>query len=433
MSSFKNNAREKSVMPVEKDRRSSLYSGWYIVAASFVILFFNAGARFAISVMFKPLIAEFGWSRGTLSLAFFLNMTVYAISLIFVGRFYDRYGPKWVLIISTLFLSAGFMSIFLVTSLWQFFICYGVLAAIGMGGTAVNFLAAVTSKWFKKRRGLAVSLALSGSCIGQFALVPLFTIFVYRIGWRASYFWIGCIMFLVNIILAVLVIKGDPEPGVTSPSAKASRKNGDGNREQVSLHACLRDLDLWEAMRTRSFWMFCAVMFVCGSGDFLMTTHWIAYTTDHGISPTTAGNMLAWFGLMSLVGILVAGTASDRIGNRIPLAITFALRVIMFLLILRVENAVSFYIFALVFGFTFFITAPLTPTLIGRLFGLTHIGLIGGAVTTIHHLGGGLWAYVGGVIFDHTGSYHWAFGISMLMAGAAVLCALLIKEERHEP
>ena len=256
MSSFKNNAREKSVMPVEKDRRSSLYYGWYIVAASFVILFFNAGSRFAISVMFKPLIAEFGWSRGTLSLAFLLNMTVYAISLLFVGRFYDRYGPKWVLIISTLFLSAGFMSIFLVTSLWQFFICYGVLAAIGMGGTAVNFLAAVTSKWFKTRRGLAVSLALSGSCIGQFALV---------------------------------------------------------------------------------------------------------------------------------------------------------------------------------FGFTFFITAPLTPTLIGRLFGLTHIGLIGGVVTTIHHLGGGLWAYVGGVIFDHTGSYRWAFAISMFMAGAAVLCALLIKEERHEP
>ncbi len=418
--------------PMETDRRSPLYYGWYIVAASFVILFFNAGARFAISVMFKPMIGEFGWSRGTLSLAFFLNMTFYAISLIFVGRFYDRYGPKWVLIISTLFLSVGFMSIFLVTSFWQFIVCYGVLSAIGMGGTAVNFLAAVTSKWFEKRRGLAVSLSLSGNCMGQFVLVPLFTSFVLHIGWRASYLWIGLIMFAVNIALALLVIKRDPEVPVAGPSSRAGSREIPG--ETISLSAGpRRDLDLREAMKTRSFWMFCVLMFICGSGDFLMTTHWVAYTTDHGISPVTAGNMLAWFGLMSLAGILVAGPASDRIGNRIPLAVTFALRVAMFLLILKVESVASFYTFALVFGFTFFITAPLTPTLIGRLFGLTHIGLISGVVTTIHHLGGGLWAFAGGVIFDHTGSYYWAFAISMVMAAAGGMCALLIKEKRHGP
>lgn len=428
---------------IEKNLRSPVYYGWYVVAAAFVILFFNAGARFAIGVMFKPMIAEFGWNRGTLSLAFFLNMAVYAISLIFVGRFYDKYGPKWVLIISTVLLSAGFMSISLIQSLWQFLLCYGVLAALGLGGTAVNFLAAVTSKWFAKRRGLAVSLALSGNCIGQFALVPLFTLLVLRIGWRSSYFWIGFTMFMVNIILALLVIRGDPEPSSGGCSIRAEgpgvrRADAEENRtDRAREHGVVaqgpRDLTLREAMRTRSYWMFCALMFVCGSGDFLITTHWIAYATDHGISPTTAGNMLAWFGLMSLAGILAAGPASDRIGNRLPLAVTFALRVAAFLLILKVENLVSFYIFSLVFGFTFFITAPLTPTVIGRLYGLTHIGLLSGVVTTIHHLGGGLWAYMGGVIFDHTGSYRWAFVLSLAMAGAAVLFAPLIKEHRHLP
>ena len=427
---------------IKKDPHSPLYFGWYVVAAAFVILFFNAGARFAIGVMFKPMIAEFGWNRGTLSLAFFLNMTVYAVSLIIVGRFYDRYGPKWVLIISTLLLSTGFMSISLIQSLWQFLLCYGVLAALGLGGTAVNFLAVVTSKWFEKRRGLAVSLALSGNCIGQFAMVPLFTFLALRIGWRASYFWIGLIMFLVNITLALLVIRRDPEPRRGAPSPRPEDTVVDRSRDPKGsltggaqghhrVAEGTRDLTLREAMGTRSYWMFCALMFVCGSGDFLITTHWIAYTTDHGISPTTAGNMLAWFGLMSLAGILAAGPASDRIGNRLPMAVTFALRVAVFLLILKVENPVSFYVFSLVFGFTFFITAPLTPTLIGRLYGLTHLGLLSGVVTTIHHLGGGFWAYMGGVIFDHTGSYRWAFVLSTAMAGAAVLCALLIKEERH--
>lgn len=76
------------------------FYGWYILAASFVILFFTTGARFTIGVVFKPLMAEFGWDRGLISLAFFLNMTIYAFSLIIIGRAYDRHGPKWVIMIS---------------------------------------------------------------------------------------------------------------------------------------------------------------------------------------------------------------------------------------------------------------------------------------------------------------------------------------------
>ena len=125
-----------------------LFYGWYVLAASFVILFFNAEARFSIGVMFKPIIGEFGWSRSSISLAFFLYMTFFALSLTVVGRFYDRYGPKWVIVISTVFISAGYMSISAINSFWQFFICYGFLAAIGLGGTSLFLIAAVMSKWF---------------------------------------------------------------------------------------------------------------------------------------------------------------------------------------------------------------------------------------------------------------------------------------------
>ena len=195
----------------ETANSSGVFYGWYIVAASFVILFFNSGARFSFGVMFKPMLAELGWSRGSMSLAFFLNMTFYALSLIAVGRFYDRYGPKWVIIISTLFLSSGYMLISLINSLWQFYTFYGFLAAIGLGGTTVNLMAALTSKWFEKWRGFAISLSLSGNGLGQFALVPLFTLFTVRYGWRASYLNIALIMVVVNITLALLVIRGDPD------------------------------------------------------------------------------------------------------------------------------------------------------------------------------------------------------------------------------
>ena len=414
----------------KRPTKFNLFYGWYILASSFVILFFNSGARYSFGVMFKPMITEFGWNRGSISLAFFLNMTLYALSLTIVGRFYDRYGPKWVIIISTIFLSAGYTLISLVDSLWQFFIYYGVLAAIGSGGTSISFIAALMSKWFEKWRGLAISLALSGNSLGHFALVPLFTIFALRYGWRASYLSIGLIMLVVNIPLALLVMKGDPDDLGQRPFGYGKKANGE--KVQTLSVDNSRDLGLREAMRTRSFWLFLIVMFVCGSGDFLVSIHLIPFVTDYGISPITAGNMLAWFGLMSLAGIMVAGPASDLIGNKIPIALTFLLRVLLFLLILKYQNLASFYIFAFGFGFTYLITAPLTPALIGRLYGFSHIGLISGFITTVHHSAGGFWAYMGGLIFDQTGSYRLAFILSAIMALVAVFCSILISERRDQ-
>jgi MFS family permease len=417
--------------PNELKPKIHLFYGWYVLAAGFVILFFNAGARFSIGVMFKPMVGEFGWSRASMSLAFFLYMAFFALSLTVIGRVYDRYGPKWVIVISTLFLSAGYMSISLINSLWQFYICYGFLAAIGLGGTSLSLVAVVISKWFEKGRGVATSLALSGSCLGQFVLVPLITIVVLRSGWRAAHLFLGLVMLVLNIVLALVVIKGDPDQLGEKPFGSG---NGDKEKEsngESPSGVNPQDLGLREAMRTFSYWLYFVVMFICGSGDFLVATHLIPLVTDHGISATTAGNMLAWYGLMSLGGILIAGPASDLIGTRIPIACTFVLRVFLFLMILKYQNLVSFYILALAFGFTHLVTAPLTPILLGRLYGFSHIGLLSGFIFTIHYLAGGFWAYVGGLIFDHTGTYRLAFILSAIMALIAFFGTLLIKEKRH--
>ena len=408
------------------------FYGWYILAASFLILFFTTGARFTIGVVFKPLMAEFGWDRGLISLAFFLNMTIYAFSLIIIGKAYDRHGPKWVITISAVFLSVGFMSLSLVEASWQFFIFYGILAALGMGGTTVPLFAAFMSKWFERGRGLAVSMGLAGSCMGQFILVPAFTVLVLRYGWRISYFCIGLIMLVVIMTLALVVIKGDPHDLGLEPwgheNGVSVRKNKD--RKVTGINS--RDLGLTDAMKTYSFWLFVTVMFVCGSGDFWVTTHLIPMVTDYNIPTTTAGNMLAWPGLMSLPGILIAGPLSDMIGNKIPIALTFLMRFALFVLILKFQGLVSFYVFACAFGFTLLITAPLNAILVGKLYGFSHVGLLSGFITTIHHLGGGFWAYLVGEIFDRTGSYEVAFILSAIMALVAVLCTILIKEKRHE-
>jgi MFS family permease len=415
----------------QSPHNTRFFYGWYVLTGCFFLLFFQSGARHSFGVMFKPMISQLGWDRASISLAFFLNMTMFALTLTIAGRIYDRYGPKWVIFISTVFMAVGYICISRIDSLWEFYLYNGVIVGIGVGGASVPLVAALMSKWFEKRRGLAISLAICGNCVGQFALVPLFTVFVIHYDWRASYFIIGLIILVVNTLLAFAVIKGDPGDFGLKPLGHQAQAGVRTGKDQTIPDGSPKDLGLRDAMRTHSFWLFLIAMFVCGSGDFLVTAHLIPWVTDYGISPTTAGNMLALFGLMSMGGILFAGPMSDWIGNKTPIALSFLLRIGVYILILKYQNLISFYIFAMVFGFTFLITAPLTVTLAGRLYGFGHVGLLSGFITTVHHFGGGLWAYIGGLLFDKTGSYRLIFILSAILALIALLCTIFIKEKRH--
>lgn len=417
----------------EPNHQPRIFYGWYIVAASFTVLFFNTGARYAFGVMFKPIIAEFGWSRGSISLVFFLNMVVFSLALLVVGKLYDRYGPKWVIAVSTLFISGGFALTSFINSIGEFFFSYGVLAALGVAGTAGPLIAVVTSKWFDRWRGLAISLSMSGVSIGQFALIPFFSLLTISYGWRTSYLYIGIMMLLVNLPLALFVIKGDPHHLGLKPLGW-DQEEGPKNPKAVRVSSAARtdDLGLIQAMRTPSYWLFSVSMFICGGGDYFATTHLIPMATDLGISPMTAGNMLGLYGLMSLAGILIAGPAADRIGNKMPIVITFLLRCLLYIMIMKYKTVSSLYVFALLFGFTHLITAPLMPMLIMKLYGGTHLGILTAFINTVHFLGGGLWAYGAGVVFDRTGDYQTAFFISAVAAVAAIICSACIAERRHK-
>ena len=184
-------------------------------------------------------------------------------------------------------------------------------------------------------------------------------------------------------------------------------------------------------MATPSYWLFVVLMFVCGGGDYFATTHFIPLATDNGISPTAAGTMLGWYGAMSLVGILVSGPVADWIGNKTPIVLTFVMRFFLFLLIFRYKSAGSLYLFALAFGFTHLITGPLTPMLIVKMYGSANLGVLTGFVNTIHFLGGAAAGYMGGLVFDKTGSYQLALVISAGAALVAVVCGLCIHERRQ--
>ncbi len=425
-------------------RPPRMFYGWYVLAASFLILFLNAGSRFIIGVMVKPMADELDWTRSAVSAAIFLNLAVYALAVVIAGRLYDRWGPKWVIVGSTILFSAGYALMATMTSLGQFLLYYGVLAAAGFGGTTVPMFSSIVGRWFEKRRGLAVSLAIAGNCLGQFFLIPVFSDMVVVSGWRSTSLWIAGLALVLNLALAFGVIRGDPasfglrpygsrRPAAAKVDAAPGARSGAPSAAPSLAAARPRDLTLSEAMRTRSLWLFTVAMFVCGGGDFFLTTHIVPMVTDYGLSAAVGASMLAWIGLISLAGILLFGPAADAIGNKIPIAITFAMRVVLFVLLLQFKGLTSFWVFTLGMGFTLLVTAVLTPTLVGSLYGVAHLGFIAGFINTVHMVGGGLWTYVGGVVFDSTGDYDLAILISAAASAVALICTLLIREKRHLP
>ena len=417
---------------VIKAKPASLYYyGWAILIASFFMLSINSASQFAIGVMFKPILLDLGWNRAEISLGVLINMSMLAFSMLIVGKAYDRFGPKWVIVVCATFLAAGFIGVSRMATLVEFYFYYGFLCGIGFSGTTALIFTALLSKWFNKGRGLAIAVGLSGGQLGQFFLIPWITSEVIQNGWKPTYFAIGLIIWLVNVVLAFGIVKGDPQalgqalPDNRLVDAPASRKASEVIAETES------DFGFRDAAKTASFWIYVGVMLVCGAGDFFVTTHLVAFVTDFGLPQESAGKMLAWLGLMGLLGALFAGAISDYFGNKALITGTFIIRALLFVLLLQVQNEVTFYIFSLGFGFTLMITAVLTVTLIGKLYGFTHIGTLTAFVTTIHHLAGGLLVYGGGLTFDFTNSYSAVFVLYAGLSVLAVMACIFIKEKKH--
>jgi len=224
-----------------------------------------------------------------------------------------------------------------------------------------------------------------------------------QIGWRSVFVWLG----IAHLALIPFLLYALPR------GAKGSGS--------VAQHT---GMSVLEAARTRRFWLLLAVYAICGLDDFFVATHVVAFAQDRGVDTLMAGNLLALMGLTGLVGLMLTAIASDRAGPAWTTAIAFAARVAVFGLIAVDQSPLSIAVFALVFGATFLVTAPLTVLFVRDHFGMAHLGALTGLITMVHQIFGGIGAYAGALIFDATGSYDAAF---VLMLAASTLALFLTR------
>lgn len=381
-----------------------------VLAAGFAVLFVGGGARFAIGLTLKSVVDDLGWTRGDLGAAVALFQGVSAGCMFLSGRLSDRSNPRAVLAGGLLVAGLGIGAMSLMAAPWQALVLYGLVFAAGNGAASLIPVSVMVTRAFPARTGLANAAVTSGMSLGQVVVIAALAAVLVVIGWRSVFLWLGA----AHLILLPLLF--------------GAIRGGDGGGEAHTRRAA-QGLSIGDAARTRPFWAMLGVYAICGLDDFFVSTHVVAFAQDRGLDAFLAGNLLALMGLTALAGVMAAGLWSDRAGPLWPAAASFIARLAVFGLILVDQSTVSVALFALVFGATFMVTAPLTVVFVAEHFGSRNLGALTGLVTMVHHMAGGLGAWLGAISFDRLGGYDAAFAL-MLVSNVLVLALLPLLRRR---
>jgi MFS family permease len=391
------------------------------LATGFAVLFVGTGSNFTFGVLFRPILDELGGDRSTLALAATLSLLVNAVSQPALGGLVDRFGPRRVILWAMALMAVGTALASRVGRPWQFIALYGVVIAVGYTGCGILPVSVHVSRWFPGERGFVSAVAATGFSLGQVTLTQVAARAAAALGWRDTYVLLAV---LLGTALAVFYFTLRDAPAPVAPSVAPARR-ADDTGHPAEAAAGGRSVDRRTALGTLAFWGLTVGLMGCGFTDFLMTTHLAAYATDLGMAPTVAANALSLLGAANVLGILIAGSVATRIGPRLALVLTYTLRAGALFYLPLVREPWQLYLFAGMFGATFFTTAPLSSTLVGQLFGPVHHGAIFGAANLFHHSAGALGSYAGGLVFDVTGSYRPIFLLAALVVvGSAAVTSL---------
>jgi len=399
------------------DKKSKLFYGYIVVAAALLIVIIAHGAQYTFGIFFKPILTEFGWTKVATSGAFSLYLVLWGFLSIFVGRLNDRFGPRVVMTVCGFFLGLGYLLMSQVGAIWQFYLFYGVIIAIGMSGAWVPLISTVP-RWFVKRRGMMTGIVTSGSGIGTILLSLVASRLISDHGWHFSYIILGGGV-LVLLMLAAQFLRRDPHQVGQLPY-------GGSETEEESPNLPTEGFCFREAVGTRAFWIVCAVFFCFGFDLYTIMVHIVPHAIELGISPIIAASIIAIIGGVNTAGRIIIGSAGDRIGNKRCLIISFILMAAALLWVTVAKEIWMLYLFAVVFGFGYGGLAALMSPVPAELFGLRSLGTIVGAVMCSFTIGGAIGPVLAGRIFDITGSYNPAFwGCVALGITGIILSALL--------
>jgi len=410
------------------ENNQKIFWGWYIVGGAFLVMGMNYGSRYCFGVFLKPMATEFGMSRSVISLAAAINMLVYSFCAIFVGRMLDRIAPRWIITTGALIAACGYIMTGFVQTPLGLYISYGFMVGLGAAGMGVVACSSSVSKWFIKKRGLAVGIASMGISLGTVMLTPLAGYIVGAFNWRFGLMALSFIILMMGVFVSQTLMRK------TNPEAYGLLPDGDKTTlsHQLSETKNVHRISTLTLFKDSRFWTLAVCQGLAVMISMSVFVHQVAYATDNGIDKMAAAASLAAISLTGFMGQFLFGWLTDKIKD--PKYVSFAGIAFMLagtILMLNVRSVFDLYVCALVYGFGYGSLAPVIPLLIAHRFGRHVLGSIYGLLTFFIGVGGAIGPVLGGFIYDRFGSYHYLWLINIFVLSCIALAILTLKKGKQ--
>ena len=391
------------------DRPSTRLSLSQVLLCGAAIVTLSMGIRHGFGLWLQPITMERGWTRETFAFALAVQNLTWGIAGPIAGGLADRFGAYRVLVGGALLYAAGLMLMAFSQSALGFAASAGVLIGIAQSGTTYAVVYGVIGRNVAaEKRSWAMGVAAAAGSFGQFLMLPVENLLIGGIGWQKALVVLG---FLALVIVPLSV-------GLRENNASG---NGAG---QQSMRAAVR-----EAFGHPSFLYLMAGYFVCGFQVVFIGVHLPSYLKDQGLSPNVATVALALIGLFNVFGTYGAGVLGQRIPKRYILSTIYALRSVTIVAFLSVPvTPWSVYLFAAAMGVLWLSTVPPTNATVAQIFGVQYLSMLGGFVFLSHQVGSFMGVWLGGKLYDMTGSYNVVWWISVGLGIFAALINLPVRE-----
>jgi MFS family permease len=383
-----------------------------VLVCGAAIVTLSMGVRHGFGLWLQPITQARGWTRETFALALAIQNLAWGVFGIFAGMAADRFGAFRVLVVGALLYAVGLAGMALAPTPLLFALSSGVLIGAAQAGTTYAVIYGVIGRQIDPaRRSWAMGVAAAAGSFGQFLMVPVEGLLIGGTGWQEA-----LLLLAGGVLLIAPFAFWLREPGFSGGAAHH-------HREQSVVQA------LREAFKYKSFQLLMAGYFVCGFQVVFIGVHMPSYLRDHGLPPQVASYALALIGLFNVFGTYIAGTLGQRLARRKILATIYLGRAAVIAIFLAAPlTPTSVYVFSAVMGFLWLSTVPPTNAIVANIFGVAHLSMLGGFVFFSHQIGSFLGVWLGGYLYDRTGSYDIVWYMAIALGVFAALVNLPVRE-----
>jgi len=380
-----------------------------VLVCGAIILTLGLGIRASFGMFLQPMSTDLGWGRSHFSFAMALSNLIWGLAQPFFGAWADKQGAGRVVVVSGLLYAGGLALMPFSTTPLMLDASAGLMVGLGLSGVSFGVILGVVGRAFPpERRSLALGIASSGGSFGQFLMLPFGQLLISTLGWQT----------------ALLVLAGTIMATVPLAAAMMEGRRPVATGAQQSLNQALR-----EAGGHSGFWYLTAGFFVCGFQVAFISVHLPAYLVDVRMTPAVGATALALIGLFNIAGSFVAGYLGGRFSKKYLLSGIYILRAVIIALFLVLPvTPLTVYLFAAGIGFLWLGTVPLTNGLVAQIFGVRFVSMLFGIVFLSHQIGSFAGVWLGGYLFDATGSYNLVWIGSIALGVIAAILNLPIDE-----